>query len=100
MSDQETDIPEEEKALPDPDPTEYLPVMRHHLHESLWALNAALGTIQALDLADSYRRGHVVPQDSPLARQLERSQVTLAGYLGLLDDDEEGEDGESVSADE
>ena len=70
------------------DPVEYLPVLRHHLHEALWSVNMALSYIQATDLADSYRQGLTVPKESPLARQLERSHITLAGYLGLLDDEE------------
>jgi hypothetical protein len=81
-----TDI--EDTKVPDNDPTEYLPVLRHHLHEAFWSLNMALSYIQATDLADSYRRGLSMPQESQLAKQLERSHVTLAGYLGLLDDEE------------
>jgi hypothetical protein len=84
------------------DPTEYLPIMRHHAHEALWALNMALSYIQAIDLADSYRSGLTMPQESHLAKRLERSHATLAAYLGLLD--EEGNDGsvseESISEDE
>jgi hypothetical protein len=86
-----------EKQPPENDPIEYLPVMRHHLHESLWAMNMALSYIQATDLADSYRQGLTVPKESSLARQLERSHATLSAYLGLLD--EEADD-ESVSEDE
>lgn len=88
----------EDKRILDNDPTEYLPIMRHHVHEALWSLNMALSYIQATDLADSYRQGLTVPKESSLARQLERSHTTLAAYLGLLDD-EEAED-ESVSEDE
>lgn len=69
------------------DPIEYLPVMRHHLHEALWTINMALGSIQALDLAESYRCGLTNPQESSLAKQLARSYTTLSGYLGLLDED-------------
>jgi hypothetical protein len=77
------------------DPTEYLPVMRHHLHEALWALNLALGYIEANDLADSYRAGLQSPRKSPLSRSLSRSHETLTGYLGLRnapqeEDDEDG----------
>lgn len=83
----------------DNDPTEYLPVMRHHLHETLWALNLALGHVEAQDLAASYRDGLTIPKRSPLARTLDRSHTTLEGYLGLLDEDED--DGqEPVSEDE
>lgn len=78
----------EEKRVPENDPTEYLPVMRHHLHEALWALNIALGQQQAFDLAESYRQGLTVPKESPLARQLQRSHTTLSAYLGLLDEPE------------
>lgn len=81
----------EQKRVPDNDPTEYLPVMRHHLHESLWSIHMALSHLQALDLAESYRQGQTVPTESPLARQLERSHATLSAYLGLLDE-HEGED--------
>jgi hypothetical protein len=88
----------EEKRVPENDPTEYLPVMRHHLHETLWALNVALGNAQAMDLAESYRQGLTMPKESPLARQLERSHMVLSQYLGLLD--EEDEDGEPVPEDE
>jgi hypothetical protein len=82
---------EEEPKLPENDPTEYLPVMRHHLHEALWSVNMALSYIQATDLADSYRRGLTMPQESQLAKQLDRSHMTLAGYLGLLDEETEDE---------
>ena len=82
----------------DNNPVEYLPVMRHHLHEMLWSLNMALGEVQARDLSDSYRQGLTVPKESPLARQLERSHTTLSAYLGLLDEEDEG--GESVPEDE
>lgn len=80
------------------DPTEYLPVMRHHLHEGLWALNMALNYIRATDLADSYRQGSQVPIESSLARSLDRSCGMLSGYLGLSDDGVS--DGEIVSEDE
>lgn len=92
-------IEELNEQVPENDPTEYLPVMRHHLHETLWAINMALGEIQARDLADSYRQGLTLPKDSPLARQLERSHVRLSAYLGLRD--EEDEDGQQpLSEDE
>lgn len=94
-------VPEEiesEESIPENDPTEYLPVMRHHLHETLWTINMALGNAQALDLADSYRQGLTGTKESPLARQLERSHARLSAYLGLLD--EEDEDGQPVSEDE
>lgn len=96
----------EEPKVPENDPTEYLPIMRHHLYEILWSLNMALGEVQARDLSDSYRQGLTVPKESPLARQLERSHTTLSTYLGLLDEeylgllDEEDEGGESVPEDE
>ncbi len=83
----------EEKQIPDNDPTEYLPIMRHHLHENLWALNLALGYVEAQDLAQSYREGLTAPKKSSLARQLARAQETLSGYLGLND----GEENEDVS---
>jgi hypothetical protein len=86
----------EEKQLPENDPIEALPILRHHVHEALWALNMALSYIQATDLADSYRQGLTVPKESPLARQLDRSHLTLAGYLGLLDDEEAKDESESV----
>lgn len=94
------DVPPEEdqKNIVENDPTEYLPVMRHHLHEALWALNLALSFAQATDLADSYRKGSNLTQESHLARQLGRSHATLSGYLGLLDD--EVSDGEVVSENE
>ena len=92
---QQTDIePEPEK--PDNDPTEYLPVMRHHLHEALWALNMALGYVGAHDLAASYRDGGTM-KNSPLSRSLDRSYTTLAAYLGLLDDEEADDGQEPVS---
>lgn len=111
MSDQEphqataidfADTPEDgstDKVVPENDPTEYLPVMRHHLHETLWGLNVALGHAQALDLAESYRQGLTVPRDSPLARQLGRSHLILSQYLGLLDDGGD-ENGEPIPEDE
>lgn len=87
----------EDLQVPENDPTEYLPVMRHHLHEVLWSVNMALSYIQATDLADSYRQGLTVPKESPLARQLGRSHTTLSAYLGLLDEEDEGD--ESVPED-
>lgn len=89
---------EAERQKPENDPTEFLPVMRHHLHESLWALNLALGHVEAQDLAASYRDGLTAPRRSPLARSLDRAHTTLAGYLGLLDEDDDEQ--ESVSEDE
>jgi len=74
------------------DPTEYLPVMRHHLHEALWALNLALGYQEANDLAESYRQGLNNPRKSPLGRVLGRAHDTLAGYLGLNDEPEEADE--------
>lgn len=72
------------------DPTEYLPLMRHHVHEAFWALNMALGYVQAEDLAQSYRDGLTVAKNSSLARQLDRAQLTLSGYLGIGEEDEDG----------
>src|SRR5271166_6879109 len=82
------------------DPTEYLPVMRHHLHEALWVINLAQGYVEAQDLAASYRDALTIPKSSPLARSLDRSHTTLAAYLGLLDDEEDGDEQEPVSEDE
>lgn len=82
------------QAKPENDPVEYLPILRHHLHEALWALNLALGYVQAKDLAQSYRDGLTAPRSSPLARQLDRTHTTLAAYLGLLD--EEDDDGQKL----
>jgi hypothetical protein len=93
------EIRADRERKPDNDPVEYLPVMRHHLHEALWALDVALGHAQAQDLAESYRDGLTAPRNSPLSRQLERSHTTLAAYLGLLDEgDDDGQ--EPVSKDE
>lgn len=89
----------QQQEKPDNDPTEYLPVMRHHLHEALWAINLALGYVSAQDLAASYHEGLTMPKTSPLGRALDRSQITLEGYLGMLD--EEDDDGqEPVPEDE
>ncbi len=90
---------QDEPAKPENDPTEYLPVMRHHLHDSLWALNMALGHVEAEDLAESYRDSLTAPRSSPLARQLNRAHQTLAAYLGLLDEEDDDEQ-ESVQEDE
>lgn len=87
----------EARERPENDPTEYLPIMRHHLHEGLWAINLALGHVEAQDLADSYRNGLTMPKRSPLARTLDRAHTTLAGYLGLLDDEEDDDGQEPVS---
>lgn len=88
------------QAKPDNDPTEYLPVMRHHLHEALWVINMAQGYVGAHDLAASYRDGLTMPKSSPLSRSLDRSHTTLAAYLGLLDDEEADDGQEPVSEDE
>jgi hypothetical protein len=88
---EQTEIKERQQSI-DADPTEFLPVMRHHLHESLYALNLALGYVEATDLAEGYRQGLSSPYKSALARQLDRAHTVLAGYLGLLDESEE-EDG-------
>lgn len=96
LRDTEDEIPHEKDL---DDPTSYLPIMRHHLHETLWALNLALGHVEAQDLATSYRDGLTQPKRSPLARTLDRSHTRLMGYLGLLD--EEDDDGaEPVQEDE
>lgn len=71
------------------DPTEYIPVMRHHLHAMFWALNLALGTSEAQDLADSYRAGLSAPKKSPLSRSLVQSVGMAEGYLGLRDEPED-----------
>lgn len=81
----------DEKRAPENDPVEYLPVLRHHLHETLWVLNMALSQQQAFDLAESYRQDLTVPKESPLARHLERSHLVLSQYLGLLDEEDEDE---------
>ncbi len=86
-----------EKQGPAYDPIELVPVLRHNLLEAIWAMNMALSYIQAIDLADSYRSGLTMPQESHLAKRLERSHLTLAGYLGLLD---EKDDDESISEEE
>lgn len=86
----------EEPQKPDNDPTEYLPVMRHHLHEALWAINMAQGYVEAQDLATSYRESLTIPKSSPLARSLDRSYTTLAAYLGLLDE-EDGDERQPIS---
>ena len=84
-----------ERRQPEPvehDPTEYIPVMRHHLMTLGWALNLALSYQEALDLAESYRAGLSVPKHSPLCRSLQRELDILRGYLGLRDEEESDED--------
>src|SRR5271166_3621651 len=98
--DEEQHQEEQAQERPDNDPTEYLPVMRHHLHEALWVINLAQGYVEAGDLAASYRDALTIPKSSPLARSLDRSHTTLAAYLGLLDDEEDGDEQEPVSEDE
>jgi hypothetical protein len=87
-----------ENQGPEYDPIELVPILRHNLLEALWAMNMALSYIQACDLADSYRSGLTMPQESHLAKRLDRSYTTLADYLGLLDDKEV--ENESVPEDE
>jgi hypothetical protein len=79
------------------DSVEYLSIARYHLNETFWALSNALSYFQATDLAESYRRGLLTPQESKLTKRLERSYTTLAGYLGLLDEEDNNE---SVSEEE
>lgn len=82
----------EPDTSPDPpvenDPTEPLPVLRHHLHEAALALDDAYTMIAAEDVAASIRDGQAVTRPSHLAGRLSRSTTTLAGYLGLRDDEE------------
>jgi len=78
-----------EKQGPEYDPIELVPVLRHNLLEAIWDMNMALSYIQSIDLADSYRSGLTMPQESKLAKRLDRSLTTLAGYLGLPDDEED-----------
>jgi hypothetical protein len=82
--------------VPENDPTEYIPVMRHHLHEALLALGRARDKQAAEDLADAYRDGQGVWRESALQTYLARSAYRLEGYLGLLDE-EDGDEQESVS---
>lgn len=79
-----------EPEVPDNDPTEYIPVMRHHLHEVVLALTQARDKQAAEDLADAYRDGRSVWHESRIQTTLARSAYRIEGYLGMLD--EEGDD--------
>lgn len=73
-----------------PEPTDVIPVIRHHLHETLLAVERAYGKSAAEDLVDNYR-GYSMAKPlhgSDLSRTLERVALRLQGYLGLLDDPE------------
>ena len=71
-----------------PDPTEYIPVIRHHLHEILLVLADAHTKSQAEDLIEAFRHSQPTSKESALSRRLNRSEVLLASYLGLLDEPE------------
>jgi len=92
------------KAIPEVpnwDPTEYIPVMRHHLHKALLAVANAYGKSAAEDLANAYRDGKPTWATSKLSDQLEAVTQQLEGYLGLLDEEDEDEqDRETVSENE
>ncbi len=80
----------EEPTLVDlPDPTEPIPVIRHHLHEALLVLADAQAKSQAEDLIEAFRDGSRTSKQSALSRRLGRSVQILEGYLGYLDDEEE-----------
>ena len=74
-----------------PDPTEPIPVIRHHLHEALLVLADVQTKSQAEDIGEAVRLGQPTSKESPLSRRLGRSVQMLAGYLGLLDDESEDE---------
>jgi hypothetical protein len=92
----------EETGVPDWDPTEYIPVMRHHLHDTLLSIHNALGKQSAEDIAEAYRDRREVSRTSKLSEQLMRVANRLEGYLGFLDEEDEDErqDRDSISEDE
>lgn len=90
----------EEPEVPENDPTEYIPVMRHHLHEMLMAVEVARGRAQAEDLADAYRHGEGAWRTSKMTGQLTRASDKLRGYLGLLDYGDEDAPRDAVSENE
>ena len=75
-----------------PDPTEPIPVIRHHLHEALLCLADLHVKSQAEDLIEAFRNSTPTSRESALTRRLGRSTQTLAGYLGLLDEPEDDEE--------
>lgn len=79
-----------------PDPVEPLPVLRHHLHELLLVVHDALILSESEDIKEAVRQGYPVAKTTPLSRRLQRQELTLEAYLGLLD--EEDEDGEQDNA--
>lgn len=85
-------IEAQNEPLKGDDPTEHLPVMRHHLHEALMAVDNAYMKSSAEDIVDAYRNGAPVSRSSKLTEQLMRTSTLLAGYLGLLDDPEENDE--------
>ena len=90
------------KAIPEVpnwDPTEYIPVMRHHLHKALLAVGNAYGKSAAEDLANAYRDGKPTWATSRLSGQLAAATQQLEEYLGLLDE-EVDDDRETVSENE
>jgi hypothetical protein len=84
---------EQEQELDLPDPVEPIPVIRHHLHEALLVLADAHTKSQAEDLIEAFRNSSPTSKESALSRRLGRSVQMLAGYLGLLDEEPEDDDG-------
>lgn len=80
---------DEETTPQGDDPTEVLPLLRHHVHEAYYALECALGKAQAEDLVQGYRDGQLNMKSSKLTTQIERAAGRLAGYLGFLDEVED-----------
>jgi hypothetical protein len=72
-----------------PDPTEPIAVIRHHLHEALLVIADSHVKSQAEDLIEAFRHSTPTSRESALSRRLNRSKIMLAGYLGLLDDEDE-----------
>ncbi len=71
-----------------PDPTEPIPVIRHHLHEALLVLADAQTKSQAEDIAEAVRHSQPTSKESAFSRRLGRSVQMLMGYLGLLDEED------------
>ena len=67
--------------MPDPRPTDLIPVLRTHLEDVFIALDNARGYHLANDLATQYKNTGGVHRPSNLTKQIEKAHAKIAGYL-------------------
>lgn len=70
-------------------PTDLVPVLRHHLHETLLVVHDAYSKSAAEDLVEAFKLSRPTTHATALTKRLERSVELIGGYLGL---DQEGDD--------